>query len=230
MQTGIYLTYYSFLYTDSLAKIKEMLMAHQDNNSVCDVFGKSVAGLTMAETAFQELEGLNRFLGGTTPQLMIDIAKGAHDAIDNYIDRPEADKECLKAMAVIQFGSPFLFDDMTRYSKLYSPQLSDLAFDYMRGNHTQDVVQIAMALAVSILQNQHAALSGPQQRAAILEGADIEETLATFKADIETFTNDPQASSAPRLLERFTELSHQMIETIKMSQSPTPQSGPAPSP
>lgn len=184
----------------------------------------------MAETAFQELEGLNRFMGGTTPQLMIDIAKGAHDAIDKYIDRPEADKECLKAMAVIQFGSPILFDDMTRYSKLYSPQLSDMAFDYMRGNQTQDVVQIAMALAFSILENQHAALSGPQQRAAILEEADIEETIAAFKADIETVTSNPQASSAPRLLERFTQLSHRMIEAIKMTRTATPQSGLAPNP
>lgn len=204
-------------------------MANHDNHSVCDVFGKSVAGLTFVEKAFQELEGLNRFMGGTTPPMMITLAQGAHQAIDDYIDRPESDKECLKTMAVIQFGSPFLFDDMSRYDKLYSPQLSQIAFDYMRGNRTQDVAQVTLALAVAVLQHQHEELLGPKQHAVILDDSDTEETLAAFESDIENFTGDPQSGSAPRLLERFTQLSNQMIDAIKSARMP-PQSGPAPAP
>lgn len=190
-------------------------MSEQRDYSLHDAFGQSVVGLSLTQKAFQEVEGLFKFLGGTTPQFLFDLTKNAHAAIDTYIDRSEEDKDCLKALTVIELGHDiaggvFLFDDMARYSTLYSPQFSAMAFDLMRGNNTQYTVQADMALTFASLQQQLAAFRDPQNIVEI----DIEDTAATYAVML-NLENHPFANTAPRLVEKIKNLSDQVIQAIR---------------
>lgn len=198
-----------------------------EDSSLQKGFAESGATPSFTQKAFREVEGLFALLGADVPPILYTIAKDAHAAIDSYIDRPEADKECLKALAAIELGHtfighPYLFDDMTRYETLYSPQFSNMAFDFMRHNDTQDTVQVDMALAYASLQLQLAAFQNPKT----IEIIDVEDTVATYTVELMNLENYASIGAAPRLLDKIKEATEQAIQALRLSKQQGPNNDP----
>ena len=163
-------------------------------------FSDAARKMTPAERAFAELEGLVNFLGGQgLHSNLMALAKRGHEIIDQCIDRPVEEKEALKALLVLQFGSPFIFDDTTRFATEYGPETAAMVDDFVCARETQNSIQMSLVLAVSMIESMNNEL----RQIAVGDQAKIKEFLSGDLADLERGMAEvlelcPQAN-APKL-------------------------------
>lgn len=101
------------------------------------------------DRALYELEGLNRFMGGTTPQPLLDLIQRSREIIDAYSDSSAEEKEAITTAMVLSFGAPFIFDDTTRFSTEYKPLVAPLIEDLMNGKVHENPLLAQIELALS---------------------------------------------------------------------------------
>lgn len=182
---------------------------------------------TFVDKAFEELDGVNRFLGGETPPAQKTIAREAHAIIDAYIDRPTKDKEALKALLVLSLNT-FLFDDTSRFAQRYSKAFSEMVDELVEGRLTENIAQIGMALSAAIAKNTLHDLQDPAKTQEILDelsksSDDINAAISEQQEQL----RQPAFASAPRLaahvIELITELQQKTKSLLQTQKPPAPQ-------
>lgn len=144
-------------------------------------FSDAARKMTPAELAFAELEGLANFMGSGLNSNLIALAKRGHEIIDQCIDRPAAEKEALKALLVLQFGAPYLFDDTTRFATEYGSETAAMVDDFVCARETQNSIQMALVLATAMIETMNSEL----RQIKVGDKAKIEEFLSEGLADME---------------------------------------------
>lgn len=152
--------------------------------------------LTFVPKAFEELEGLHKFMMSTTPSEILNIAKGAHKIIDTYADGSQKKKEELKAVLVLALGAPFMFDDITRFKTRYNSNVSTMVEDLVSGKMTADLAQISMALNAAQAKITYSDKERFEHR---LEDGETLESWTKKYEEVRDMFVAPVFSSAPRL-------------------------------
>ena len=179
-------------------------------------FSGAARKMTPAERAFEELEGLNRFLGGTTSPELVRIAKRGHEIIDQYIDRPEEEKDALKALLVLQFGAPFMFDDTRRFAPDYGPQTAAMVEELLKGGDTANIAQMGVALAVALTETTLAQMKDPALRAQMFAGQDVNDIIAQMEGGVAEIQKHCDMAGAPRLTALMKRCVDETLAEIRM--------------
>mgnify|MGYP001571447437 FL=1 len=170
---------------------------------------------TFVDKAFEELEGLHRFMCSTTPAAQINLIKRAHQIIDVYVDRPASVKNELKAVVVLAHGAPFMFDDITRFKSRYNAHVSDMVQALVEGNLTEDMAQIEMVMIAAEAEAEAANLKNPELRERIKEEVFPPEQMADM---LQQYTNNRMKSvyqSASELLGHETMVVNALYSGLK---------------
>lgn len=184
----------------------------QENTPLQQDFLQSSASQgPLTQKARKDILGLFSFLTFPVSQEFEELSQETHAALENFLDRSPEDKDCLKALALIELGHgfighPFLYDEMSRYESEYSPQLSAMAHDLVRGHVTQDNVQIGIALTIATFNK--ASPDNDMYQA---------ESIPHIRAAVEDLESRYAPDSAPRLLQALKDAAEKAILVCQQS-------------
>ncbi len=167
--------------------------------------------------AYQELEGLYKFLGGTTPPQLKAVAQRSGEVIDQYVDRPAKEKEELKTVAILSLGYPYLFDDTTRFKDEFNQDVSDMVQDLVSGKLTNDTAQISMALSVTDAEMTIEELKKPEVMSQYLTQPMTPEELTAAREKYKTMRAEPEFHSAPRLYDYESKVVNDLLTTLEQA-------------
>lgn len=179
----------------------------------------------LVQKAFEELEGLHRFMMTTTPPMLITIAAKAHEVIDKFVDRPQEEKEELKAFTVLHLGAPYMFDDTTRFKAEYSQNVSDMVDAFIEQRITDDMAQVQMAMSAAFMEVTIDHLRTPEGMQQFLEDRPSAGEMAAADGQFAAMREGLEYSSAARLRayeQKMYDTYKKEIEGILDSHPPQP--------
>ncbi len=147
----------------------------------------------LLQRAFDEQDGLFKFLESTTPEPLKDVQSRIAEVIENAVARPAAEKEALMVAAVIALAPPYLLDEASRFETDYSPEVQVVINEMLSAKPDTalptNFAQVSAALGTVMMQDLTAAIKSgnlPASReeiAASLQAAAKDEPLVFQNLD-----------------------------------------------
>lgn len=173
---------------------------------------------TLVETAFEDL---SQAMGPHGADEVMMFMETAFDLIDSDIDRPQEEKESLKAALVISSVAPYmesgldLADLETRYNPLVAQTVEAVVSNQgntLVGVDDANVVQLAMAYRCAIMS-----AAGDDMRIDLKGNAD---EVRMVRDEMDAIRTNPAVLSAPRLFARMEQTFEELAQAAGHSAKP----------
>jgi hypothetical protein len=182
----------------------------------------------LVKKALEEQEQLAGFPGGDVPDLFRQMVEAYAETAEAYLDDMHEDKEAVMVGCVLLSGSPYMFDDVSRFGTDYSPQVAHMAdlllnFD---DDTVRDNASVQQMLAVLGICHNQAVIDMINKDEDLPQDLDV----AITKADLWQPQHFPLLEqTAPRLYAAFEKKCDQLLAAIDaraMRQGGAPFKGP----
>ncbi len=135
-----------------------------------------VSKYPLLQRAFDEQDGLFKFLESATPPALKDVQTRIAEVIESAVARPAAEKEALMVASVIALAPPYLLDEASRFETDYSPEVQVVINEMLSAKPNAalptNFAQVSVALGTVMMQDLTAAIKSgnlPASREEIAE-------------------------------------------------------------
>ena len=108
---------------------------------------------------------------GVIPETFATMISRCVDIIDTYVDRPAAEKEGVMVVCILMTGSPFVFDEPSRFEKQYTSQIQAFVNSLLEEKvaENDDYIQASAAISIFAIENAMEVLKNNPPKGAALE-------------------------------------------------------------
>lgn len=169
----------------------------------------------LVEKAFKDV---GRIMGFPIVEELANLMGSAFSFIETDIDRPQEEKEALKAALVLYFGAPYMRLDQDQMAAEYGPLVAEMvsaatgpqgSSRSLVGVKDENVAQMSMALRCATMQAGSDDLR--------LDFKDNPEEVLEMREELHEIKTNPAVMSAPRLLARMEQIFEGLVEDAPTS-------------